>query len=295
MPARILDGTKLAARIQAETARAVRQLPDGQPPPTLAAVIVGDSSAARAYADSQRRQCQMTGIEYRLQQLPAHTSDQALRAEIERLNVDPRVTGIVLHLPLPAGIDPAAIQSCIAPHKDVEGVNPANIGRVFYGQPIVAPCTALAAMALIRESAVSICGAEAVIVGHSNIVGKPLAILLVNELATVSLCHVATRHLASHTRRADILVVAVGKPRLISAEMVKPGAVVIDVGINRVAAPDENGQACQRLVGDVDFEAVSAVARAITPVPGGVGPVTTAMLLRNTVQAAQQQAVGRRF
>ena len=229
------------------------------------------------------------GIDYQLCELPDSATAKDLTARLGELNADPTVTGIIVQLPLPEGIDPAKVQLQIDPYKDVEGVNPVNIGMVFEGEPIIAPCTALAVMALVRESGVQIEGAEAVVVGHSRIVGKPVALMLVNELATVTTCHIATRDLASHTRRAEILVVAVGKPGLITADMVKPGAVVIDVGINRIRETGPDGELRRRIVGDVDFEGASQVAGAISPVPGGVGSVTTAMLLRNTAEAARQQ------
>jgi methylenetetrahydrofolate dehydrogenase (NADP+)/methenyltetrahydrofolate cyclohydrolase len=291
MPAKIIDGTKVAAEIRSEAAVIVREVAGAWGRPRLVAVMVGDASAARAYAASQRKQCDLVGIEYRLQELRAETSAVDLCGQIDALNADRAVRGIMVHLPLPAGIDPAEIQLRIDRHKDVEGVNPANIGMMFYGEPVIAPCTALAVMALLRESGVRIEGAEAVVVGHSNIAGKPVGLLLLNEMATVTVCHVATRELAGHTRRADILVVAVGKAGLIGPGMVKPGAVVIDVGINRVREVDGQGKPQERIVGDVAFEAVREVAGAISPVPGGVGAVTTAVLLRNTAEAARRQVV----
>jgi len=186
-------------------------------------------------------------------------------------------------------VDPAAMQYRIDPYKDVEGVNPANIGFCFYGQPIIAPCAALATVELVRASGVEVCGAEAVVVGQGAIVGRPITTFLLQQMATVTGCHVATRDLAAHTRRADILVVAVGRAGLITREHVKPGAVVIDVGVNRVKTTGADGQTVTKTVGDVDFEGVSEVAGAITPVPGGVGPMTVAVLLRNTVEAAKKQ------
>jgi len=289
MVAKILDGTRVAARIRGEAGQIVRDVTARKGRPKLAGVLVGGAPAAKAYAASQQKQCELVGIDYQLCELPDRTTAKDLTARLGELNADPTVTGIIVQLPLPEGIDPAKVQLCIDPYKDVEGVNPANIGMVFEGEPIIAPCTALAVMALVRESGVPIEGAEAVVVGHSRIVGKPVALMLVNELATVTTCHIATRDLASHTRRAEILVVAVGKPALITADMVKPGAVVIDVGINRIRETGPDGEPRRRIVGDVDFEAVCQVAGAISPVPGGVGSVTTAMLLRNTAEAARQQ------
>jgi methylenetetrahydrofolate dehydrogenase (NADP+)/methenyltetrahydrofolate cyclohydrolase len=210
-------------------------------------------------------------------------------AKIDRLNADPSVTGIILQLPLPEHIDTAAAQYRVDPYKDVEGVNPANIGWLFYREPIIAPCTALAVNEMVRRSGTTVRGAAAVVVGQSRIVGKPITMFLLDQMATVTGCHIATRDLAAHTRAADILVVAVGKPQLIGRDHVKPGAVVIDVGINRVREKSPDGKTVRRTVGDVDFDAVSQIASAITPVPGGIGPLTVAMLLRNTVEAACKQ------
>jgi methylenetetrahydrofolate dehydrogenase (NADP+)/methenyltetrahydrofolate cyclohydrolase len=223
------------------------------------------------------------GIEYSLLQLPSQTSQRDLKFTIRRLNDDPTVTGIMMHLPLPAHIDAPRMQYEIDVVKDVEGVNPANIGYVVYGHTLIAPCTALSVIELIKSTGVALRGAEAVVVGASEIAGKPIALLLAEQLATVTLCHVATRDLRSHTRRAEVLVVAVGKPALIGAEDVRDGAVVIDVGINRVTQPDGT----KKTVGDVDFESVKQKAAHLTPVPGGVGPMTVAMLLRNTLRSAE--------
>ena len=223
------------------------------------------------------------GIQYRLLTLPADITQKALKTEIRRLNDDRSVTGIMMHLPLPAHLDAPRMQYEIDLVKDVEGVNPANIGYVVYGHTLIAPCTALSVIELIRSTGVPIRGAEAVIVGASQIAGKPIALLLAEQMATTTLCHVATKDLKSHTRRAEILVVAVGRPGLISADDVKQGAVVIDVGINRVTQPDGT----KKTVGDVDFDPVRERASHITPVPGGVGPMTVAMLLRNTLRSAE--------
>jgi methylenetetrahydrofolate dehydrogenase (NADP+)/methenyltetrahydrofolate cyclohydrolase len=201
------------------------------------------------------------------------------------LNEDPRVTGILLNLPLPEGLDTPAMQYAIDPYKDVEGVNPANIGLLFYDQPIIAPCTALAVREVLKEAGVAVRGQEAVVVGQGSVAGKPVSLFLLQQMATVTCCHIATRDLARHTRRADILVVAVGKPGLITGEHVKPGATVVDVGINRVT--DDSGG--HRIVGDVAFDEVRNVAGVLTPVPGGVGPVTVAILLRSAAEAARKQ------
>jgi methylenetetrahydrofolate dehydrogenase (NADP+)/methenyltetrahydrofolate cyclohydrolase len=289
MIATVLHGSSFAAEIRAEVTRAVARYNPAFGPIKLCAILVGTDAQGRLYADSQRKLAVVVGVQYELIELPETTTQERLYSEIERLNSDPAVTGIILQLPLPAHIDTAAAQYRIDPYKDVEGVNPANIGWLFYGEPIIAPCTALAVNEMIRRSGVTVRGAEAVVVGQSRIVGKPVTMFLLDQMATVTGCQITTRDLAAHTRRADILVVAVGRPRLIGAEHVKPGAVVIDVGINRVTETDSAGKKVRRTVGDVDYDAVAPIASAITPVPGGIGPLTVAMLLRNTVEAARKQ------
>lgn len=295
MAATIIDGRRVAERIRADTRRQVDALVIEGHRPKLAAIIVGEPPAGMVYARSQARQCSEMGIGYELVQVPADCTPTSLSEKIDQLNRDDGVTGIMLHLPLPPQIDAPAMQYRIDPYKDVEGVNPANIGMVFYGQPIIAPCTALAVIELIKETGIPLRGANAVVVGQGAIVGLPITVLLIQQFATVTACHVATRDLAGLTRQADLLVVAVGKPALITAEHVKPGAVVIDVGINRLQAGDGNGKTVSKTLGDVDFAGVSQVASAITPVPGGVGPVTVAMLLRNTVEATRKQLAGRKY
>lgn len=290
MSARILDGRAIAAEIRNEVSRQIARVTLERGAIRLVAILVGDDPAARLYAASQRKRCLQAGIQHELIELPADVSAEALHATIDRLNADPQVTGIMLQLPLPEHIDTAAAQYRIDPYKDVEGVSPANIGMLFYDEPILAPCTALAVVELIRRSGVEVRGAEAVVVGQSRIVGRPISMFLTTRMATVTACHIATRDLPAHTRRAEILVVAAGKPRLITADYVRPGAVVIDVGIHSVRERGDDGREVRRTVGDVDFESVRQVAGAITPVPGGVGPVTVAMLLRNTVEAARKQS-----
>lgn len=289
MAAHIIDGNAIAADLRNEVSARIARHTIEHGPIRLSAVLVGGDPAARLYADSQRRRCLQAGVQHDLVELPADIAQAALLAEIDRLCADASVTGVMLQLPLPPHIDAAAAQYRIDPYKDVEGVNPANIGLLFYDHVILAPCTALAVNEVIRRSGVEVRGAEAVVVGQSRIVGRPVAAFLTTQMATVTACHVATRDLAAHTRRADILVVAVGRPRLIGAEHVKAGALVIDVGINRVEERGADGQVISRSVGDVDFDAVRQVAGALTPVPGGVGPITVAMLLRNTVEAAEKQ------
>jgi len=289
MAARILDGATYAAEIRSQVSREVAWFNAHHGPLKLCAVLVGSDAAGRLYAQSQRKLSVQVGVEYELIELPESTTQAELHALIDRLNADPQVTGIILQLPLPAHIDSALAQYRLDPYKDVEGVSPSNLGLLFYGEPIIAPCTALAVTELIRRSGVEERGANAVVVGQSRIAGRPITMFLLTHLATVTGCHIATRDLAAHTRNADILVVAIGKPRAIGVEHVKPGALVIDVGINRITEPDASGQFVRRTVGDVDFGPVSQVAGAITPVPGGVGPLTVAMLLRNTVEAARKQ------
>ncbi|MBI4579108.1 MAG: bifunctional 5,10-methylenetetrahydrofolate dehydrogenase/5,10-methenyltetrahydrofolate cyclohydrolase [Planctomycetes bacterium] len=289
MAARIINGNQLAERIQADVRAQAQAMRAQGHPLKLVAVLVGEPPASMVYARSQARQCEKLGIEYELVQLPVECDGPCVGRHIDELNADPRVTGIMLHLPMPPWINPHEMQYRIDPYKDVEGVNPANIGLVFYDHPIIAPCTALAVVEIINETKMTLRGANAVVVGQGAIVGRPISVLLAQREATVTACNEFTPHLAAHTSQADLLVVAAGKPGLISAPHVKPGAVVIDVGINRVPGTDGEGKPVSRTVGDVDFEAVRAIAGALTPVPGGVGPVTVTMLLRNTVEAARKQ------
>lgn len=279
--ARILDGRALAREVRERVrATAEARRADGAPV-RLDAVIVEGDPASGIYARNQRRTCEEVGIEYRLHALPSHAGFEDIAGRILLLNADAKVRAIMLHLPLPDGLETERIQSLIAVEKDVEGVNPANIGNVVYGRRSLVPCTALAVMELIEAARVELRGAACAVVGASNIVGKPIAVLLMRADATVISMNRWTRDLPEFTRRADVIVAAAGVPGLITAGMVRPGAVVIDVGVNRVADPDGS----ERTVGDVDFDAVRRVAGAISPVPGGVGPMTVAMLLRNTVAA----------
>ena len=278
-----IDGSELAARVREEVAAGVRALGAKGKRVHLTALLVGSTPAGELYAQRQRQACEAVGISYELRTLPADVQRREVDASIRALNHDASVTGIMLHLPLPAHLDATALQYVIDPVKDVEGVNPSNIGYVVYGHTLIAPCTALAVIELIKCTNVTLRGAEAVVVGASEIAGKPIALLLAEQMATITLCHIATRDLASHTRRAEVLVVAVGKPGLISADDVKEGAVVIDVGINRVTLPDGT----KKTVGDVETEAVLPKVGRITPVPGGVGPMTVAMLLKNTLRSAE--------
>ena len=283
MAAQLIDGARQAEQLRRETAAGVAALAARGWPVRLVALLVGGSPAGELYAQRQGEACRAVGIDYQLLTFPADVAQRDLKHDIRRLNADPAVTGVMMHLPLPPHLDAARLQYEIDVVKDVEGVNPANIGYVVYGHTLIAPCTAAAVMALIDSTGVDLRGAEAVVVGASEIVGKPVALLLAERMATVTVCHIATRDTAAHCRRADVLVVAVGKAGLVGRDHVKPGAVVIDVGINRVANPDGT----KRTVGDVDFEAARGVAAHLTPVPGGVGPMTVAMLLRNTLRGAQ--------
>ena len=284
----LIDGRELAKASKADTARRVAALRESGRPVRLVAILCGEPGGASVYAERQAESCRAVGIEYELLRMPADATFDAISAEIMRLNQDDGITGVMLHLPLPHGMDPTPLQGLIRAAKDVEGVGPANIGRVVYGRTLIAPCTARAAVELIEASGVELEGAEAVVVGASEIAGKPVALLLTQRKATVTLCQKETRDLMSHTKRADVLVVAVGRPNLIGPDHVKAGACVIDIGINRVTSLSGK----QTTVGDVDFDRVKEKAGRITPVPGGVGPMTVAMLLANTVRAAEVQASG---
>jgi methylenetetrahydrofolate dehydrogenase (NADP+) / methenyltetrahydrofolate cyclohydrolase len=279
MTARIIDGKELSARVRENL---VARIKAAGRPVRLDAVLVGSDRAAAIYAENQAKTCAAVGIDYRLHRLPDGAGYDDIAGRILLLNTEDDVRAIMLHLPLPAGVDVERIQTLIAPEKDVEGVNPANIGNVVYGRRSLVPCTALAAVEMIESTGVELRGSRCVIVGASNIVGKPIAVLLMRAEATVISTNKFTRGIAELTRSADVLVAAAGVARLITGDMVKPGAVVIDVGINRVAGPD--GKSIT--VGDVGFDEVREVAGHLSPVPGGVGPMTVAMLLRNTVEAA---------
>ncbi|MFO0894233.1 MAG: bifunctional 5,10-methylenetetrahydrofolate dehydrogenase/5,10-methenyltetrahydrofolate cyclohydrolase [Phycisphaerales bacterium] len=279
--ATIIDGKAIAASVREEVARRVKTL--GRPV-RLDAVLVGDDRPAEIYAASQARTCAEVGIEYVLHRLPTGSDQDTVAGRVLLLNAEDHVRALMVHLPLPPGVDTERIQSLIAPEKDVEGVNPANIGNVVYGRRSLVPCTALAVLHMIDRTGVTLRGANAVVVGASNIVGKPIAVLLMRQEATVISTNRWTRGLPAMARDAEVLVAAAGVPGLIGAEMVKPGAVVVDVGINRITTPEGRSVT----VGDVDFNAVSQVAGHISPVPGGVGPVTVAMLLRNVIDAAER-------
>ncbi len=325
MSAKIIDGNAVAEEIKKQVAADAGELAAAGKKPHLTAVQVGENPASKIYTNMQAKACESVGIEYELLNLPAEISQDDLLKKIAELNASPETTGVILQMPLPAQIDARKVQVAISPAKDVEGMHAENMGRLFYGGGIVAPCTPMAAVELLKRTRPDLAGTETVVVGHSEIVGKPIAMILLqslNESPTVTLCHIATKDLSAHTRRADVLIVATGvsqarwsayrrrkkvgedvKPPdltpLISADMIKPGAIVIDVAINRIPKGfDENGEPVKndkgknamQTVGDVDFEAASQIAGAITPVPGGVGPVTVAMLLANTVACAKATA-----
>lgn len=281
---RILDGKALAARIRGALRTDVAAFRDRYGvSPCVAAILVGDDPASAVYVRSKARAAAEVGIRSETFHLRGATRPEELADLIDALNRRDDVHGILPQTPIPEQIDTEAVFERVDPRKDVDGLGPYNAGRLSLGRPNLVPCTPQGVMALIGESGVRLRGAEAVVVGRSNLVGKPVALLLLAEHATVTLCHSRTADLTAHTRRADVLVVATGRARLVTGDMIKPGAVVIDVGINR----EEAG-----LVGDVDFESAKSVAGWITPVPGGVGPMTIAMLLRNTLQAARLQVSG---
>lgn len=285
--ARIIDGKAIAAEIEAEIAQAVRRhTATDRRPPCLAAVLVGDDPASQVYVRNKHRACARVGIESRLHRLPATCSAGQLLALVEQLNADADVDGILVQLPLPRGLAAEPILDAVHPLKDVDAFHPENVGLLMQGRPRFLPCTPHAVVQILHRQGIRTAGQEVVVLGRSDIVGKPLAMMLAQRTsafgpdwanATVTLCHTRTAELTRHTRRADILIAAVGQPQVVRAEMIRPGAAVIDVGINRTA---------DGLVGDVDFAGAREVAGQLTPVPGGVGPLTICMLLHNTVTAA---------
>jgi methylenetetrahydrofolate dehydrogenase (NADP+)/methenyltetrahydrofolate cyclohydrolase len=279
MDTRTIDGAALARTLRAGLPDRVRRLSSADIRPGLAVVLVGDDPASQVYVRNKTKACEEAGIASIGHRLPADTSQQDLLRLIASLNADRRVHGILVQLPLPLHIAADAVIEAIAPEKDVDGFHPENVGRLATGKPRFVPCTPAGVMRLLEHAAVPLAGKHAVVVGRSNIVGKPVALLLLEKHATVTICHSRTPDLAAVVREADVLVAAVGRPRMISGDMAKPGAAVIDVGINR--GPD--GKLC----GDVDFQSMLGRAGCITPVPGGVGPMTIAMLLANTVWSAE--------
>jgi methylenetetrahydrofolate dehydrogenase (NADP+) / methenyltetrahydrofolate cyclohydrolase len=282
----LLDGKALAARMQAEMTEQVKTLQAqiGRPP-GLAVLMVGDNPASAAYVRGKEKACDRVGIASYGQHLPTETSQAALEAIIQTLNQDDRVDGILVQLPLPNHLDDVAVLNQIDPDKDADGLHPVNLGRLVRGESGLRSCTPAGVMRLLEEYQIALPGKQAVVIGRSILVGKPLALMLLEANATVTIAHSRTADLTAIARSADILVTAIGKTELVTAEMVKPGAVVVDVGINRVVEPEGKS----RLVGDVDYAAVAAVASWITPVPGGVGPMTVTMLLQNTVWSFQRK------
>ena len=279
MAAQILDGKTMSESLRKEIAERVASLKEKGVTPGLAVILVGDDPASEIYVRNKGNGCAETGMYSRTIKMPAETTQEALETAIEELNADPAIHGILVQLPLPKHLDEQAALARILPEKDVDGFHLINAGHMLTGTPGVVACTPRGALYMIKSTGMDLSGKEAVVIGRSNIVGKPMAMLLMRENCTVTICHSRTKDLAAHTRRADILVAAVGKAGFVTADMVKPGAVVIDVGINRVDG---------KVRGDVDFDAVKEVAGWITPVPGGVGKMTITMLLANTVEAAER-------
>lgn len=319
MAAKIIDGEAIAAEIRAKVTADVEKLTQAGRTPRLVAILVGGNPGAKMYAGMQAKACESVGIQYELITLPEDTTADQLESRIAELNSDANTTGLILQMPLPAGLDARQMQQAISPDKDIEAIHPARLGRLFYGGFSLAPCTPMAVIEILSRECPDIKGKETVVVGHSEIVGKPIATMLLespDKSPTVTVCHVATKDLASHTRRAEVLIVAAGVAQarwlgyrrakstdgppnlsaLISGDMVREGAIVVDVAINRIPKgfdesgqplKNEKGKIAMQTVGDVDFEAAKERASAITPVPGGVGPVTVAMLLRNVVNCAK--------
>jgi methylenetetrahydrofolate dehydrogenase (NADP+)/methenyltetrahydrofolate cyclohydrolase len=278
MPAKILDGKSLAASIRLDLKQKVDALARRGVRPGLAVILAGDDSASKVYVRNKTRACEEVGVRSQQIDYPASVTQEELIARISKLNVDPAVHGILIQLPLPKHIDSARVLAAVTPEKDVDGFHESNLGALLAGRPRVVPCTPAGVMRLLEHAGVTLAGKHAIVIGRSNIVGKPVALLLLQKDATVTICHSKSKNIEMETKQADILIAAVGRAKLVTAAMVKPGACVIDVGVNRLS----DG----KLAGDVDFDAVKEVAGWITPVPGGVGPMTIAMLLENCVQSA---------
>jgi len=293
LPANLIDGNAIGATMRTELGSEITKLKKAGITPGLAVVLVGDNPASEVYVRMKGKACEEAGLYHETINLPTDTSESDLMALLERLNANSKIHGILVQLPLPKQIDTNRALHRIDPRKDVDGFHPENVGKVVVGDPTgFRPATPYGVQQLLIRTGVETKGADTVVVGRSNIVGRPMAALLLQDgpggNATVTVCHSRTRHIEQHTRQADILIVAIGKPEFVTGDMVKPGAVVIDVGVNRVDDPSRKQG--YRLVGDVKFEEAKQVASAITPVPGGVGPMTITMLLYNTVQAARQWA-----
>jgi methylenetetrahydrofolate dehydrogenase (NADP+)/methenyltetrahydrofolate cyclohydrolase len=277
----LLDGKKLSEKIKLQVKEEADKLKAKGITPGLAVILVGNDPASQVYVGMKAKACKASGIYSIVHEFPETITEDELLDTIKRINQNPNIHGLLIQLPLPKHIDTTKVLEAVDPKKDVDGFHPYNVGRLVAGLDSFAPCTPLGVMELFKEYNIDVKGLDACVVGASNIVGKPMQALLLNQFATVDICHIYTKDLASHTKRADIVIVGVGKVNLITADMIKDGAIVVDIGINRL----EDG----RLVGDVDFENVSKKASFITPVPGGVGPMTIAMLLKNTIKAAQLQ------
>jgi len=293
LPANLIDGNAIGGAMRSELSSEITKLKKAGVTPGLAVVLVGDNPASQVYVRMKGKACDEAGLYHETIKLPKDTSEADLMALLERLNTNSKIHGILVQLPLPKQIDTNRTLHRIDPRKDVDGFHPENVGKVVVGDPTgFRPATPYGVQQLLIRTGVETKGADAVVVGRSNIVGRPMAALLLQDApggnATVTVCHSRTRHIEQHTRQADILIVAIGKPEFVTGDMVKPGAVVIDVGVNRVDDPSRKQG--YRLVGDVKFQEAKQVASAITPVPGGVGPMTITMLLYNTVQAARQWA-----
>jgi methylenetetrahydrofolate dehydrogenase (NADP+)/methenyltetrahydrofolate cyclohydrolase len=280
--AKIIDGKAIAAKIRTEIAAGVLELKQKGITPGLAVVLVGDDPASRVYVSMKEKACHEAGIFSDEYKMPADTSEADLLALVDKLNNDPKIHGILVQLPLPPQIDTDKVLEAISPKKDADGFHPYNVGRLSVGKPLFQPCTPYGVMVMLKEEGVDLAGKEVVVIGRSNIVGKPVAMMCLARHATVTVCHSRTRDLAAVVRRADVVIAAVGRPEMVKGDWIKEGAVVIDVGVNRVGE--------KKLVGDVDFAAASQRASAITPVPGGVGPMTITMLLYNTLASARRSA-----
>ncbi len=278
---KIIDGKAIAAKIREEIAAGVAVLKGKGVTPGLAVVLVGDDPASQVYVRMKEQACEKAGIFSDEHKLPAETSEAQLLALIDELNRDPRIDGILVQLPLPKQIDESKILEAISPKKDVDGFHPYNVGRLVTGNPLFQPCTPYGVMKMIEHTGIDLTGKEVVVVGRSNIVGKPVALMCLAQHATVTICHSRTKDLAAQVAKADVLIAAVGRAEMIKGDWIKPGAVVIDVGVNRVGE--------KKLVGDVEFNAALQRAGAITPVPGGVGPMTITMLLYNTLESAKRR------
>ena len=285
MTAQILDGNALAQKLRAGFKQEADQLAAQGIRPGLAVILVGEDPASQVYVRHKVNACAQAGFHSEKHSYPADVEAATVFAKIAELNADPAIHGILVQLPLPKHFDADAVLEAIAPEKDVDGFRAENVGALMQGKPCFIPCTPYGAMKFFEDAGITLRGKEAVIVGRSNIVGKPMAMLLMHAGATVTICHSQTQDLKAHCRRADILVAAIGKPKMITGDMVKPGAVVIDVGINRLPDGPDAGKLC----GDVDFDSAKEVASYITPVPGGVGPMTITMLLANTLESAQRK------